>query len=300
MSKQSKKAVEYKLNDLVFARVRGYPPWPARIVETGLKYKVIFYGTAETGYIKIEDLFNYEENRESFKKKFAKRKNYQLSLNEITVAWNRRQVLQDFLPKSNSVLDTDVKDVKETKVIENKKQIAQREDAIKPIKPDQIHQLSNAKNSLKKEEEPKPSTSQSNNKKRTRTDSESSVPSKRPKVQHLRDLLDDSYLQGTILKFERKGILYTMYSIAELQKIKAKHEEILSMKENDNFNADTYEFICDYSVALVYEPIIHPVVFGLHITKHRPDEFDGPLARLEWESGMIQDVNHIILDLSMF
>lgn len=31
MSKQSKKAVEYKLNDLVFARVRGYPPWPARV-----------------------------------------------------------------------------------------------------------------------------------------------------------------------------------------------------------------------------------------------------------------------------
>lgn len=53
--------------------------------------------------------------------------------------------------QSNSVLDTDVKDVKETKVIENKKQIAQSEDAIKPIKPDQIHQLSNAKNSLKKE-----------------------------------------------------------------------------------------------------------------------------------------------------
>lgn len=70
MPKKLKNANGYNVDDLVFARVRGYPPWPARvspshesfpmiikynniypflqIVEVGLKYKVIFFGTKET------------------------------------------------------------------------------------------------------------------------------------------------------------------------------------------------------------------------------------------------------------
>lgn len=39
----------YIVGDFVFAKVKGYPPWPAKINEVGKnKYGVFFYGTKET------------------------------------------------------------------------------------------------------------------------------------------------------------------------------------------------------------------------------------------------------------
>ncbi|KAJ8981811.1 hypothetical protein NQ317_007397 [Molorchus minor] len=41
----------FKVGDKVFAKVKGYPPWPAQIIgENGKKYNVEFYGTGETGF----------------------------------------------------------------------------------------------------------------------------------------------------------------------------------------------------------------------------------------------------------
>ncbi|XP_055708678.1 hepatoma-derived growth factor isoform X2 [Phlebotomus papatasi] len=61
----AKKDRSYKIGDLVFAKVKGYPPWPAKIVKLSgnKKYNVYFYGTGETGYIKSEDLFSYAESK---------------------------------------------------------------------------------------------------------------------------------------------------------------------------------------------------------------------------------------------
>uniref|UniRef100_U5ET94 Putative the pwwp domain part of the hepatoma derived growth factor n=1 Tax=Corethrella appendiculata TaxID=1370023 RepID=U5ET94_9DIPT len=63
----------FNIGDLVFARVKGYPPWPAKITKQSAskKYNVYFYGTGETANIKIEDLYIYKEN----KAKFANEKN---------------------------------------------------------------------------------------------------------------------------------------------------------------------------------------------------------------------------------
>ncbi|XP_066588809.1 PC4 and SFRS1-interacting protein-like isoform X4 [Prorops nasuta] len=60
--------------DKVFAKVRGYPPWPAKIEKVidpnskNARYCVYFYGTGETAVCKVEELFTYAENKEKFGK----------------------------------------------------------------------------------------------------------------------------------------------------------------------------------------------------------------------------------------
>ena len=68
-------AKELRAGDRVFAKLKGYPHWPAKILEDldpehekRKKYKVLFYGTFEIGHIPLKDLFRYEENREKYGK----------------------------------------------------------------------------------------------------------------------------------------------------------------------------------------------------------------------------------------
>uniref|UniRef100_A0A2M3ZI62 Putative transcription coactivator n=1 Tax=Anopheles braziliensis TaxID=58242 RepID=A0A2M3ZI62_9DIPT len=57
----------FGLGDLVFAKVKEYSPWPAKIMSIERsKYNVHFYGTGETGNVQVEDLFPYEESKEKF------------------------------------------------------------------------------------------------------------------------------------------------------------------------------------------------------------------------------------------
>ncbi|XP_001946821.2 hepatoma-derived growth factor-related protein 2 [Acyrthosiphon pisum] len=59
----------FNVKDKVFAKIRGYPAWPAII--SGVKadtpsrqrYNVYFYGTGERAECKSEELFPYEENK---------------------------------------------------------------------------------------------------------------------------------------------------------------------------------------------------------------------------------------------
>lgn len=53
----------FNSGDRVFAKVRGYPAWPARVVkavdEKNSKYNVFFYGTYETAVVKKDELWIY-------------------------------------------------------------------------------------------------------------------------------------------------------------------------------------------------------------------------------------------------
>ena len=63
--------------DLVFAKVKGYPAWPARITSqiNPAKFRVFFYGTYERADIKQSELWPYNlENKNKYGPQNMKRK----------------------------------------------------------------------------------------------------------------------------------------------------------------------------------------------------------------------------------
>ncbi|KAE8749906.1 hypothetical protein FOCC_FOCC003375 [Frankliniella occidentalis] len=81
-------ALKYKSGDKVFAKVRGYPFWPARIeacadeTPNKMKYHVYFYGTAETAICKAEEVIPYAPNKDKYAKPL-KRKGFNEGLQQI-------------------------------------------------------------------------------------------------------------------------------------------------------------------------------------------------------------------------
>lgn len=81
-----KKVGTFKVDDKVFAKVKGYPAWPARILELkGVKYNVQFYGTLETAVVNPKDIYYYLQHKHTFVKTL-KRKDYNDAIEEIEAA----------------------------------------------------------------------------------------------------------------------------------------------------------------------------------------------------------------------
>lgn len=85
-----KKTGVFSEGQLVYAKVKGYSPWPAKITKVIAKHKygVYFYGTGETGNCKSEELDPYDDkNRARFNTdRQMKKPEYKEAVDQIELA----------------------------------------------------------------------------------------------------------------------------------------------------------------------------------------------------------------------
>ncbi|XP_060874082.1 hepatoma-derived growth factor-related protein 2 [Metopolophium dirhodum] len=127
----------FNVKDKVFAKIRGYPAWPAIIsgvkVDTPSRqrYNVYFYGTGERAECKSEELFPYEENKSKLGKP-NKRKYFAEALLQIEdddespvlpeadpkvlVTPSNTSLLEQESPKDESENDNEVEKLNESKL----------------------------------------------------------------------------------------------------------------------------------------------------------------------------------------
>lgn len=92
--------VKFLPDQKVFAKVRGHPPWPAKIraiideTPNRQKYEVYFYGTHETAVCKYDELFDYVEYRDKYSKRL-KRRQFAEALSEIESELNPSKRKED-------------------------------------------------------------------------------------------------------------------------------------------------------------------------------------------------------------
>lgn len=100
---KSNKTKDFRLNDLIFAKVRGHKPWPAQLVNIDsisykkvTKYKVKFCVTNEFAVVNKCDICHFNENESKYHPDsiaLRSRKVYKTALIEIGKLWEASKLL---------------------------------------------------------------------------------------------------------------------------------------------------------------------------------------------------------------
>ncbi|CAJ0575570.1 unnamed protein product, partial [Mesorhabditis spiculigera] len=81
---------EFREGDLVWAKMKGYPPWPAKVLPFDFdavmpgRLKVLFFGTKETAFLKTNELYDYKEFRGQFEIP-RKHKDFKEAVEEVRI-----------------------------------------------------------------------------------------------------------------------------------------------------------------------------------------------------------------------
>ncbi|XP_054269317.1 uncharacterized protein LOC128990770 [Macrosteles quadrilineatus] len=104
---------EFKAGNFVFAKVKGFPFWPAKILnvdntsfKTIVKYEVLFFGSNETTFVNKNDLLHYYENKFRYPLESVAQKhknNYSVALKEIAKAWEAENKTNNGSPSTPSM-----------------------------------------------------------------------------------------------------------------------------------------------------------------------------------------------------
>lgn len=75
----------YKPGDLVFAKVKGWWPWPGKIMceVSPNMFKIYFYGTRQESLVKRDCILSSQNNIDSFSKMYGHDKDYDFALDEM-------------------------------------------------------------------------------------------------------------------------------------------------------------------------------------------------------------------------
>jgi len=101
---------DFTSGDLVFAKLKGYPAWPAKItsLQNNGKFAVVFYGTFETAVVLKSGLWPFnQQNKEKFGPPNMKRKGYSAGLYQIENTPDYLPVIEDNDIENNPVVEED-------------------------------------------------------------------------------------------------------------------------------------------------------------------------------------------------
>ncbi|KAJ1526064.1 hypothetical protein ONE63_009230 [Megalurothrips usitatus] len=83
---------KFEVGDLVFAKLKGYPPWPSKInqiesiISGGkekVRYNVFFYGTHQSSILRSSSLYHYDTYAKSIVDKWGRKPKFHHALKEL-------------------------------------------------------------------------------------------------------------------------------------------------------------------------------------------------------------------------